>query len=124
MVAASKVYHGLFHNIDNIAREFVIHHTNYPKKVLFASYSYRDYSGSAFVLFEKEGKLYEVNGSHCSCYGLGESSYTGGGGTQWKPEETSWEALALRKWDNEAFPGVDVLKKLIADNVGNTEQAS
>jgi len=39
-------------------------------KILFAFYNYEDYSGDAFVLLEKENKLYEVNGSHCSCYGL------------------------------------------------------
>jgi hypothetical protein len=39
-------------------------------RVLFASYSYENYSGDAWVLFEKDGNLYEVNGSHCSCYGL------------------------------------------------------
>lgn len=38
--------------------------------ILFASYGYESYSGSAFVLFEKEGKLYEAYGSHCSCVGL------------------------------------------------------
>ncbi len=38
--------------------------------ILFASYGQDNYSGDAWVLFEKNGKLYEVNGSHCSCYGL------------------------------------------------------
>lgn len=55
--------------------------------VLLASYNYEGYSGDAFVLFEKDGKLYEVNGSHCSCYGLEG---------QWEPEETTIEALRHR----------------------------
>lgn len=55
--------------------------------ILFASYSYANYSGHAWVLFEKEGKLYEVNGSHCSCYGLEE---------QWQPEEVLLEELEHR----------------------------
>jgi hypothetical protein len=38
--------------------------------ILFASYTYQDYSGDAFVLYESGGKLFEVNGGHCSCYGL------------------------------------------------------
>ena len=38
--------------------------------ILFASYGVDNYSGDAWVLFEEDGKLYEVNGSHCSCYGL------------------------------------------------------
>jgi hypothetical protein len=33
-------------------------------EILLASYSYENYSGDAFVLFRKEGKLYEVNGGH------------------------------------------------------------
>lgn len=45
------------------------------------------YSGEAFVLFRKDGKLFEVNGSHCSCYGLED---------QWEPEETDAEALIFR----------------------------
>ena len=56
-------------------------------KILLAWYGYGDYDGSAFVLFERDGKLYEVNGGHCSCYGLEE---------QWDPEETSVEALRHR----------------------------
>lgn len=40
------------------------------RKVLFASYSYQDYSGDAFVLVAVNKDLFEVNGSHCSCYGL------------------------------------------------------
>lgn len=56
-------------------------------EILLAYYCYEDYSGSAFVLFRKDGKLYEVNGSHCSCYGLEG---------QWSPEETSIDALHQR----------------------------
>lgn len=55
--------------------------------ILFASYNNESYSGDAFVLIEKNGKLYEVNGSHCSCYGLEG---------QWEPEETNLEALKHR----------------------------
>jgi hypothetical protein len=56
-------------------------------KILLACYTYEDYNGSAFVLFIRKGKLYEVNGSHCSCYGLEG---------QWEPEETTKEALLHR----------------------------
>jgi hypothetical protein len=38
--------------------------------ILFASYGYANYNGDAWVLFEENGELYEVNGGHCSCYGL------------------------------------------------------
>ncbi len=37
--------------------------------------------------FRRDGRLYEVNGSHCSCYGLEN---------QWDPESTTVEALRHR----------------------------
>ena len=58
-----------------------------PINILFASYSYSNYSGDAWVLFERDGKLFEVSGSHCSCYGLEE---------QFDPEETTLEAISHR----------------------------
>jgi len=58
-----------------------------PINILFASYSYQDYSGDAFVLFERDGNLYEVNGGHCSCYGLEG---------QFSPEETDVDVLKHR----------------------------
>lgn len=38
--------------------------------IILASYGNDYYEGEAFVLFEREGRLFEVNASHCSCYGL------------------------------------------------------
>lgn len=49
-------------------------------RILLASYESEGYECTAFVLFERDGKLYEVNGFHCSCYG-----FEG----QWTPEETT-----------------------------------
>ena len=56
-------------------------------EVLLASYRTGSYDGEAFVLFSRGGKLFEVNASHCSCYGLEG---------QWEPEETSVAALMSR----------------------------
>ncbi len=56
-------------------------------EILLASYGTPSYEGYAFVLFRRDGKLWEVNGSHCSCYGLEG---------QWEPEETTVEALRHR----------------------------
>lgn len=56
-------------------------------EILLATYQYENYSGEAFVLFRRSGKLYEVNGGHCSCHGLEG---------QWEPEETTVESLSHR----------------------------
>jgi hypothetical protein len=39
-------------------------------KIIYADYFYEDYSGSSQVFFKQDGKIYEVRGGHCSCYGL------------------------------------------------------
>lgn len=74
---------------------------NNPKEsqLVYAGYTYEDYSGSALIVFVREGKWYENNDGHCSCYGLDE----------WAPEETSREALLMRThWPGliEAVEGV------------------
>jgi hypothetical protein len=77
-----------FKNIEDIKRNFEITDDDLKGvKILFAWYGYESYEGSAFILFKKDGKLYEVNGGHCSCYGLEG---------QWKPEETNKKALIHR----------------------------
>ena len=45
-------------------------------------------------LFERDGKLYEVFGGHCSCYGLED---------QWKPEETTTAALRYRLKEGSTY---------------------
>ena len=65
-------------------------------EILLADYTYEDYEGSAFVLFVRDGKLYEVNAGHCSCYGLSEQDYSGDATTQFQPEETTKEAILKR----------------------------
>ena len=56
-------------------------------EIIYAEYDQECYEGYAFILFRKDGKLYEVNGSHCSCYGLEG---------QWSPEETTLAAMLAR----------------------------
>lgn len=60
--------------------------------ILFASYSRENYSGDAYVLYEKDGKLFEVFGSHCSCYGLEG---------QFEPDEVTLEELNIRLLNSE-----------------------
>lgn len=59
----------------------------YAGQVIVADYEQGGYEGDAFVLFMRDGKLYEVHGSHCSCYGLEG---------QWEPEETTVGSLRHR----------------------------
>lgn len=74
---------GKYDNAFQIAADFPT-----DAEILYASYETGCYDGRSFVLFERDGKVYEVNGSHCSCFGLEG---------QWVPEETTWAALAIRK---------------------------
>ena len=82
-------YFGDFHSRESLIHAFSTSDLPSEDQILFASYDCPPYEGYAFVLYEQDGKLYEVNGSHCSCYGLEG---------QWEPEETTWSAIAIRTW--------------------------
>ncbi len=56
-------------------------------EILVASYTYECYEGMHMSFFGAREKLFEVHGSHCSCYGLED---------QWEPEETTKEAIVHR----------------------------
>jgi hypothetical protein len=58
-------------------------------ELIAAHYTYEDYSGYAFVVYrdKRDGRVYEVNGGHCSCYGLEG---------QWEPEEVVVAELLKR----------------------------
>jgi hypothetical protein len=73
----------------DFARDKYITKSEVPESanILFASYGQANYSGDAFVIFEENGKLYEVSGSHCSCYGLEG---------QWSQEEVELKELEHR----------------------------
>ena len=70
--------------------------------VHIAWYGYGDYCGSSIVVYEKDGRLYEVNASHCSCNGLEDC---------WDPEETSWEALKTREPGSGSYEGEEELDR-------------
>lgn len=75
---------GSFENKKDVFWNFNVPEDQQDIKILMAWYDQDAYDGSAFVLFDRNGQLYEVHGSHCSCYGLED---------QWDPEETSTDAL-------------------------------
>lgn len=94
----SGVFLDGFSNRADILNEFSIS----PKviseyKIIVAVYDLSEaYSGDAFILMEKDGQLYEVNDSHCSCYGL----------ENFDIEETTADALRIRcdsDWPYGAF---------------------
>lgn len=66
-------------------------------EVLLAWYGGGAWDGEAMVIYKSKGKLYEVTGSHCSCYGLEG---------QWDPVEVSYKTLAMREpspWQDEEY---------------------
>jgi hypothetical protein len=82
------MYIGMFDKKEDVFDEFDCSAgERYSSEILFAAYDEGDYCGSAFVLIHIDGKLYEVNGDHFSCYGLEG---------QWDPEETSIKVLKHR----------------------------
>ena len=83
-----QLFLGNFGNEEDVKREFAVKDNALNDAfILLAWYGYGDYDGAAFVLFERDGKLYEANGGHCSCNGLEG---------QWEPEETSAAELIHR----------------------------
>lgn len=93
----SRRFFGTWEDEEDVAQDFQVGISE-VQGILLAHYDFSGYEGAAFVLFERDGKLYEVNGSHCSCYGLER---------QWEPEETSWDALKFRSRDGRYIISFD-----------------
>ena len=84
----SQRYFQKFSDVESVRSEFKIGEDALKdEEVLIAWYGYGSYSGGALVLFQRDGVLYEVSGSHCSCDGLEG---------QWEPSEVTWDQLAMR----------------------------
>ena len=77
-----------FNCVEDVGREFELSDQElsdlYRAKIIIAWYTYECYEGEAYVLYELDGVLYEVEGYHCSCYGLEG---------QWNPTETNVETV-------------------------------
>lgn len=101
----SNVYFGSFDNIIDIESNFEVS-LGAEIEILYAWYDTGNWEGDAFVIFMENGKLFEVNGSHCSCYGLEG---------QWSPEETSLKALRYTLDHGTKFNGTymeETIKRL------------
>lgn len=75
-------------------------------ELVYAGYTYEDYSGNAIVVFVRDGKWYENHDGHCSCYGL----------ENWSPEETTPEAILMRPADGWPTFTILSLSPLYAHN--------
>jgi hypothetical protein len=92
-------YFGNWTSREDVMKEFEIEQSEQEKfpsddDILIAAYETPPYEGQACVIYKEGDKLYEVCGSHCSCYGLEG---------QWTPEETTKEALAIRNLDTGPY---------------------
>jgi hypothetical protein len=95
--------------IDGLKADFAIQESDLTgAEILLASYTHQDCGGSAFVLFRRDGKLYEANGSHCSCYELEG---------MWEPEETTVEAIRLRIDKDYNFDGMREELRALLPNI-------
>jgi hypothetical protein len=83
-----KIYFERFTCLEDVAKEFCVPYEDIKDlDILYAAYDCSPYEGYAHVIYVKDKKIYEVNGSHCSCNGLEG---------MWEPEETSLTALLFR----------------------------
>ncbi|WP_168898365.1 hypothetical protein [Bacillus sp. ISTL8] len=81
-------------------------------QILLASYDIEGCEGDAFVLFLENGKMYEVHGSHCSCFGLEN---------QWNPEETTIKELEFRLNNGGGSEAWRLQLLLVLDNLKSIE---
>ena len=87
-------------------------------ELLYARYEKSDYECNAFVLFQKDGELYEVRASHCGCSCMGLEG-------QWIPSRTTVAALRMRLMLCEDWPGIeDVLARLEASENSRATRAA
>lgn len=85
-----QVFFDQFDSVEDVLSQFSISKNDLKGcEVVFAYYTYEDYSGDALVILRDphNGTFYEVNGGHCSCYGLEG---------QWEMEETTMDVMMQR----------------------------
>lgn len=119
------IWSGSFNCKKDIERDFQLSEGSLDDvEILIAAYDTFGYDGYAFVLYQSGGGMYEVYGSHCSCYGLEG---------QFEPEETSIDALKKYlegdfQWKNELsqflkeYESGKMIKKIITYETSDGSQ--
>jgi hypothetical protein len=97
-----------FENLNDIKEQFRSNCNEIKdEEILFASYGSQSWDGDAIILIKRNGKLYTVEGGHCSCRGLEN---------QWDMIETTKDALKIREFSNEYHPEfIYFLKNFLMD---------
>lgn len=87
------IYLGDFTKLEDLEEQFA---TTFDPEIhiLVACYETENWEGSAMVIFEQEGSLFLVEGSHCSCYGLEG---------QWNPTEITVDYVNYRAKEGSFF---------------------
>ena len=102
------VYVKDFSNLENMLSRFYVNASVLEGyDVIYAIYEQDEYDGDAFVLLQKrgDGEYYEVNSSHCSCYGL-----------EWDMEHTSEAALKVRYEDGRSWGAFNSSKNALKEH--------
>lgn len=95
------LYRGEWTGHADVLRDMMVSEQDLPaEQTLYASYDIDGYEGGAWLVFQKDGQLFEVSASHCSCNDL-----TG----QWTPEATTREAIAMRRKDPRAMEALSAI---------------
>jgi hypothetical protein len=98
-------FYGNWSSIEDMAHNFEVPVDTFNGcEILFATYDYGSYDGSAYVIFQKDNKFFEVEASHCSCYGLEQ---------QWIPGEIVPEQLAKRSLYKAAPETIKALERVV-----------
>jgi hypothetical protein len=102
-------------DVDEIRSAFEVAPEHWAGVEVLAAWSeYESYEGSAWVLFRRAGKLYEVNGGHCSCYG-----FEG----QWEPSEVTTAEIEHRMTEGWTYHRVSSLYPAIREVLAEVSHA-
>lgn len=95
LLSKEPVFHDEFEKRQDVFEQFDVEDD--PKyQILYAGYTYEDYSGSSVVFgYDHEKKqFFEVYGSHCSCFGLEG---------QWEPEYYESFELLVQVYGRDGY---------------------